>query len=787
MKAFKVVLLLLLTAFSVQGQISDPVKWSASSSKIGDKEYEITVTATIEEHWHIYSQFLEGDDGPIASEIDFKATGLELLGKTTEPKEITGFDKTFEMNITYHEGKVDFKQRVKVGDNFKDPVSITAFSMACNDERCLPPEEKELFINLNNKQTEKIEWKVGSEKISDKEYNITFKASLLDNWHIYSQKPQGDDGPIATTITIKNSNVELIGKVIEPVGISKYEKALKQNVTYFENEVTFKQKIKVGNDFKGVLDASVLFMLCDDKMCLPPETVDFKINIRNSTSSGIVKNNMTISNRDKQLSEQLRLDIKSTPDFEISQTTKKSLWNLFLLGFIGGFIALLTPCVFPMIPLTVSFFSHSSGGSRAGVFKALMYGFFIVVTYILVSVPFHLLDSVNPDILNNVSTNTWLNITFFIIFIIFAISFFGYFEITLPSKWSNAMDSKATQLGGGLGVFFMALTLVLVSFSCTGPILGSLLGGSLTNDGGAIQLTYGLAGFGLALALPFAFFALFPNLLKKLPKSGGWMTTVKVILGFVEVALALKFFSNADLVEHWGILKREVFVGLWILIALGLAGYLFGLYRFPHDSPNQKISGTRKVLAIIALVFAGYLAPGVLQTKEANLKMLSGFPPPMQYSIYSEQEAHFKAHSFTSFKEGLKEAKKVGKPILIDFTGWACVNCRKMEENVWSDSKIKQILDNEVVLVSLYVDDRKALPEQEQFLFKYKGTSNTKKIKTVGDKWATFQTINFKNNSQPYYVMLDADLNLLQQPVGNTPNVEVYYNWLKTGLINFKK
>jgi len=654
MKIFKVILALLLTVFSVQAQISDPVEWSASSNKIGEKEYEVTVTASIEEYWHIYSQFLKEDDGPIATEISFRAEGIELIGKTKEPEGITAFDKTFEMEITYHEDKVDFKQRLKVTESFKDPLVVIAYFMVCNEERCLPPEEKKLVVNL-----------LGGVK----------------------------------------------SKVVKTI----------------------------------------------------------------------------IGDRDQQLSDQLKLDIKSTSGFEISKTAKKSLWNLFLLGFIGGFIALLTPCVFPMIPLTVSFFSHSSGGSRAGIFKALMYGFFIVLAYVLVSIPFHLLDSVNPDILNNVSTNTWLNISFFIVFIVFAISFFGYFEITLPSKWSNTMDSKATQLGGGLGVFFMALTLVLVSFSCTGPILGSLLGGSLTNDGGAIQLTYGLTGFGLALALPFAFFALFPNLLKKLPKSGGWMTTVKVVLGFIEVAFALKFLSNADLVEHWGILKREIFVGLWILIALGLAGYLFGLYRFPHDSPNQKISITRKVLAVVAIAFAGYLVPGVLQTKEANLKLLSGFPPPMQYSIYAEQEVFFTAHSFTSFEEGLKEAQKVGKPILIDFTGWACVNCRKMEENVWSNPKIKQILDNEVVLVSLYVDDRQVLPKEEQFLFQYKGTSNTKKIKSIGDKWATFQTINFENNSQPYYVMLDADFNLLQQPIGNTPNVDEYYNWLNTGVNNFKK
>lgn len=652
-KKISALVLLFVGLVNLQAQISNPVVWSAVSNKIDANEFEIVVTAKVEDHWHIYSQHLNEDEGPIATEITFKGSGIELIGNTSEPKGITAFDNTFEMEITYHEGKVDFKQKIKTLENFKDPVNITAFFMVCDDEKCLPPEE------------------------------VSLTASLLG----------------------------------------------------------------------GAIDQAVV-------------------------------NDTVLDARDIELSKKLKLDIKSTSEFKISKTAKKSLWSLFFLGFIGGFIALLTPCVFPMIPLTVSFFSHSSGSVKGGLVKALMYGFFIVITYVLVSVPFHLLDSVNPDILNNVSTNSWLNISFFIVFVIFAISFFGYFEITLPSKWSNAMDSKATQLGGGLGVFFMALTLVLVSFSCTGPILGSLLGGSLTNDGGAIQLTYGLAGFGLALALPFAFFALFPNLLKKLPKSGSWMTTVKVVLGFVELAFALKFLSNADLVQHWGLLKREVFVSLWIVIALGLAAYLFGFYKFPHDAPNQKISTVRKSLGLVVIVFAGYLVPGLLKTDEANLKLLSGFPPPMVYSIYPEQAKLFSAHAYTDFYEGLAEARKQQKPILIDFTGWACVNCRKMEENVWSDSKVKQVLENDVILISLYVDDRKKLPVKDQFNFLYPETKNIKRIKTIGNKWATFQTVNFKNNSQPYYVLMNTDFKLLQQPIGNTPDKTEYYNWLVSGVEN---
>lgn len=633
-----------------------------------------------------------------------------------------------------------------------------------------------------------VKWSTSVNKIDDTNYEVVFKASIDEGWHIYSQLIEGEDGPIPTEFDVTANGLAKEGKTLEPEGVTDFDKTFQMEIKYFENEALFTQKVIVDDSFKDPVNASVFFMVCNDERCLPPEEELFEVYLKSEPKVTTVLP-ATLSNTDKSLSQQLEIPLKKTEQFVISTTKKKTLWKLFFLGFLGGFIALLTPCVFPMIPLTVSFFSHSSGSSRQGVFKALLYGFFILLVYILVSVPFHIMDSANPDMLNNVSTNTWLNILFFIVFVVFAISFFGYFEITLPAKWSNAMDSKANQMGGLLGVFFMALTLALVSFSCTGPILGSLLGGSLTNDGGAMQLTYGLAGFGLALALPFAFFALFPNLLKKLPKSGGWMTTVKVILGFVELAFALKFLSNADLVEHWGLLKREVFVGIWIVIFLGLAAYLFGLFRFPHDAPNAKISTTRKFLGVLALVFSGYLIPGVLPSGGWNLNLLSGFPPPTFYSIYDDKaDSHqFGTHVFTDFDEGLAAAKELNKPILIDFTGWACVNCRKMEEQVWSTPAVKALLDNKVVLISLYVDDRDELPELEQFVYQYPDSPKSKKIKTIGDKWAAFQTINFKNNSQPYYVLLDTDYNLLQDPIGYTPDEEMYREWFQTGLDNYKK
>ncbi|WP_010522370.1 protein-disulfide reductase DsbD family protein [Aquimarina agarivorans] len=628
-----------------------------------------------------------------------------------------------------------------------------------------------------------VTWKTSTKDLGGNEYEIQFKASIKEGWHVYSQHIKGDEGPLPTEFSVKAENITLLGGVSEPKGIEGFDKTFEMDIKYFETAAVFIQKLKLLDGYTDPIKASVLFMVCDDERCLPPEEKEFTINLKSSKAS--VATSSSISDKDQKLSESLRLPIKSSNEFRLSSVEKKGLWKLFFLGFLGGLIALLTPCVFPMIPLTVSFFSHSSGSSSEGIMKALLYGLFILTIYILVSVPFHVMDSVNPDVLNNVSTNTWLNVLFFVIFVVFAISFFGYFEITLPAKWSNAMDSKATKLGGVFGVFFMALTLTLVSFSCTGPILGSLLGGSLSNDGGAIQLTYGMAGFGLALALPFAFFALFPNLLKRLPKSGGWMTTVKVVLGFIELAFALKFLSNADLVQHWGILKREIFIGLWILVALGLAAYLFGLFRFPHDAPNQKINLNRKILGTIALVFTGYLVPGVLPTDAPNLKLLSGFPPPTFYSIYNKHETNthsFGKHVFTDFDAGFAAAEKMNKPILIDFTGWACVNCRKMEEQVWSVPKVKKLLDDQVVLISLYVDDRKKLNKENRFTYQFPNSSKLKKIKTIGDKWATFQTINFKNNSQPYYVLMDTSYNLLQNPVGYTPDVDTYYNWLKEGV-----
>jgi len=454
-------------------------------------------------------------------------------------------------------------------------------------------------------------------------------------------------------------------------------------------------------------------------------------------------------------------------------------------------LALITPCVFPMIPLTVSFFTKKGNQTKSsGIGKALLYGFFILLVYLILSIPFHLLDSVNPDILNEISTNVWLNVIFFIVFMFFAFSFFGYYELTLPSSWTNK-TTQGENAGGIIGIFFMALTLAIVSFSCTGPILGSLLAGSLTADGGAWQLTAGMAGFGVSLGLPFALFAMFPNMLNALPKSGGWLNTTKVILGFLELALAFKFLSNADLVKHWGLLKIEPFLILWIIIFAGLALYLFGKIKFPHDSPIKKLSFSRIAGGILVAAFAIYLASGFRVNKETKtftpLTLLSGLAPPVGYSWLYPSSTTNNLKTFKDLKEGIAYAKQVNKPIMIDFTGYACVNCRKMEEHIWPLEKIDNYLRNEYVLISLYVDDKKDLPTDEKVEVN-RVNGGKRLLKNYGHKWANFQTQFFRSNSQPYYVLLNSDGNkVLIEPVGYTPDEDEYARFLEGGLEVFNK
>ncbi|PQJ80998.1 hypothetical protein BTO18_12060 [Polaribacter porphyrae] len=639
--------------------------------------------------------------------------------------------------------------------------------------------------SANSQILEPVKWISEVEKVSDADYNITFKAIVAEGWYIYSQK--SSDNFIPKTIFKFNNqeqNYKLNGITIEPNKEPIFDKIFKQNVVKFKGEVLFKQKITTLNSNTKQIKVFVEYQTCDNTKCVPGDFV-FDLSLDGST---IESKEIAIDEKSKKLSDELELNITGWNKYKKHTVEEKSNLSIFFLGFLGGLIALLTPCVFPMIPLTVSFFTKSSSNSKKGLFNSLLYGFFIFIIYTLLSVPFHLLDSLDPGILNNISTNVTLNLLFFVIFVVFAFSFFGYYELTLPHSWSAKMDHKADKIGGFIGVFFMALTLTIVSFSCTGPILGTLLGSSLTADGGTIQLTMGMSGFGLALALPFTLFAMFPKWLKSLPKSGGWLQTVKVVLGFIELALALKFLSNADLVEHWGLLKREVFIGLWIIVGIGLMLYLFWKIKFPHDNYTKKLSNGRIFTGIVVIVFVIYLIPGLTNTKYANLKLLSGFPPPIFYTLYDKtSEYPLNLNCYKDLNEGITVAKAENKPILLDFTGWTCVNCRKMEEQVWSKSKIYKILKQDYIIISLYVDDnQKELPKDSQFNY-LRANGTVKNIKTYGDKWTALQTTNFHNNSQPFYALLNTNMELLNTTSAYEPNSEYYYLWLKTGLNNFKE
>ncbi len=619
-------------------------------------------------------------------------------------------------------------------------------------------------------------------KISENTFELITTADIQNDWRLYSQNlSTGGAIPTEFIFNIKPQSIKLIGNVKESESITKFDPIFQLDQSYFENQSTFTQLIET-NDIIDNISAVIAYQACDDVVCIFREaTLIFsldgtKLTIENEdlTSDIFVSDNA------------LAIDLKNTDLLStINNSTvisSNSYLNLFILGFIGGLLALLTPCVFPMIPLTVSFFTNSNSKSNAK-FNAITYGLFIIGIYLSLSIPFHFLDSIDPEILNSISTNAGLNIFFFIVFVLFAFSFFGFYEITIPSKWVNSIDSKSNSIGGLIGIFFMALTLVLVSFSCTGPILGSLLVGSISSQGGAIQLTIGMLGFGVALALPFTIFALFPNLLTTLPKSGRWMNTFKVILGFIELGFAFKFLSNADLVEHWGILKREVFIGIWVLISFSLSMYLLGAYKFPHETKNVKRSNFNFILGFFVLGFSVYLFPALLQNGSDKARLLSGFTPPAFYSIYKKSnDCPLGFTCFKDFDSGLSYAKSQNKPILLDFTGWACVNCRRIEENVWTDPQVYNLINDNFVLISLYVDDRKELDVKDYIKLKYK-SGKEKVIKTVGEKGATFQAINFKSASQPYYVLLDTDLRILNKPIQYTSK-DKYLNWLIEGLGN---
>ncbi len=637
-----------------------------------------------------------------------------------------------------------------------------------------------------------VKWELSVVPVEPLEYELVFTANIEKNWAIYSQFLE-EGGPLPTVISFEASPFyETLGAPYEkPLNkVTKHDAVFEMVVSKFYKRAVFVQRIKIIEQSAFDLIGNVEYMTCDDSRCTYKPDNPFAFNYTPAkglavASASKIETEIISENANVKLYGMQPDQIKHYS--EVSKSSR-SLWRIFALGVLGGLLALLTPCVFPMIPLTVSFFTKKTD-DNSGFMKALLYGLFIVLVYLILSIPFHLLDSVNPDILNEISTNVWLNVIFFLIFIIFAFSFFGYYELTLPSKWTN-FTSQGEGVGGILGVFFMALTLSIVSFSCTGPILGSLLAGSLSSNGGAWQLTAGMGGFGVALGFPFALFAMFPNMLKALPKSGGWLNTTKVVLGFLELALAFKFLSNADLVQHWGLLKIEVFLAIWILIFLGLTLYIFGVLKFPHDGPIRKRSFLRIISGLLVFAFVVYLGSGFKLNDTTKtftpLTLLSGLAPPVGHSILYPNDTPNNFKSFKDFKKGVAYAQKVNKPILLDFTGYACVNCRKMEEIVWSKPSIAPYFENEYVLISLYVDDKKALPEAQKISVERLG-GGSRTLTNFGHKWAHFQTEFFQSNSQPFYVLLSPDAKIELAPkVGYTPDVKNYEAFLKLGLEAFK-
>lgn len=637
-----------------------------------------------------------------------------------------------------------------------------------------------LSANIGFTQTEvKLNWQINYVKTSANNYTITAKTTIPEGWHLYGNNPTVEG---LTTIQFNTADFENDSIVGEPTFketaiVFKDPLFNDLPVNVYEKAITVTQQVIIKDPIPAQLHGTIeIFLGKGDEFI--SDVFTYEAALEGGVAVDKDAQKIVLSTVDIQ---------KPIVACGESGTHTDSGWlKVMFLGFLGGLIALLTPCVFPMIPVTVSFFTKRSSTRKGAIKNGVIYGLFIFLIYVAASIPFHLIGNVQPEIFNNISTSAWLNVVFFVIFIFFSISFFGFFEITLPSGIASKADSKSG-LGSIGGIFFMALTLAIVSFSCTGPILGSLLVG--TASGGAWQLTAGLAGFGLALALPFALFAIFPNWLQSLPKSGGWLDTVKKVLAFLELALAFKFLSNADLVMHWGLLKREVFVGIWALVSIGLTLYCFGILRLPHDYKGMKITSGRKLLGVVAFLFTLYLIPGVTNTKYATLKFLSGFPPPLSYSLYDHHHAKeegLEPNVINDYNKALALSKEQNKPILIDFTGWACVNCRKMEENVWTEPEVSSYIKENFILLSLYVDDKAKLPITERFSYTTLD-GNKKEIVTIGDKWATFQAENFKQVTQPLYVVLNNKEQLISNPVGYTPNVTEYLNWLKCSKDGFTK
>ena len=801
-----------LVAPALNAQIHDPVSWEVSLYDNGDGTLDLDFKAEIEPGWHVYSQFLNPFDGPIPTSFTIETEGVttaDTAAAECEPH--LEYDPNFMMDLLFFEEETHWVHTLSFPGAIPASVKGYLTFMVCDESKCLPPEDVDFEVALadlkpesgkpdycgtaggggghggfddgsaaeeNSGFHEPVSWSIDLYADGDGGYALFCTSEVEEGWHIYSQDNDPLDGPIPTTFTLTTEGAVAPERAEECTPETHFDANFDKDVKSHEGTVNWRLPFRFDGEAPDSIGGFIMYMSCDDTKCVFPPDEYFAFALADALPAA---------------------DLPATcPEGEAAaagtgegddEAGEDGLLVLFLLGMGLGFAALFTPCVFPLIPMTVSFFTKQSKTRAEGIRNALIYGASIIFIYTGLGL---LLTAVfGVDVLNMISTDPYFNLFLFLLLVVFGVSFLGAFEIQLPSSWANKVDAQADR-GGLIGIFFMAATLAIVSFSCTGPLVGSALAGAATGDyGGPIAVMF---GFSLALAIPFALFSAFPGWLNSLPQSGGWLTSVKVVLGLLEIGFAFKFLSNADLVLQLGLLKRELFIAIWIAVALCIAVYLYGGLRFPHDSKFERMSVGRWGLGTVFLVLAIYMLPGLWG---APLNLISGFPPPMFYAESSggvgggggshgdggaAASGHVEAR-FRDYEEGLAAARAEGKPMILDFTGWACVNCRKMEEQVWPHPDVVRYMTEEAVLVSLYVDERKALPEDEQRVEQYGGKDF--RIRTVGNKWTYLQASRFGTNAQPFYVMIDHDGEALGDGVGYDPDPEKFVAFLEENMARF--
>ncbi len=801
---FAIVLPALVSSPALQAQIHDPVSWNVALYDNGDGTLDLDFHAEIDAGWHVYSQFLNPFDGPIPTTFTIETEGVSTADTAAaECEPHLEYDPNFMMDLLFFEKETHWVHTLSFPGAIPDTVKGYLTFMVCDESKCLPPEDVDFALALSDLKPESakpdycgtgsgghgafgseepespmgiydpVKWDIALHSTGERSATIVATAVIEDGWHVYSNDNDPLDGPIPTGFTIATEGVAL-GGLQECTPEVHFDPNFDKDVKSFEGTVRWALPLSWTEEQPEKIDGLLTYMTCDDTKCIFPPDVEFHLSVDDANTADVP--------------ELCPGQEAGSSDTGEDEGAGDGLLVLFILGMGLGFAALFTPCVFPLIPMTVSFFTKQSKTRAEGIRNALIYGASIIFIYTGLGLVLTAVFGV--DVLNLISTDPYFNLFLFLLLVVFGVSFLGAFEIQLPSSWANKMDAQADR-GGLIGIFFMAATLAIVSFSCTGPLVGSALAGAATGDyGGPIAVMF---GFSLALAIPFTLFSAFPGWLNSLPQSGGWLTSVKVVLGLLEIGFAFKFLSNADLVLQLGLLKRELFIAIWIAVALCIAVYLYGGLRFPHDSKLERMSVGRWGLGTLFLVLAIYMVPGLWG---APLNLISGFPPPLFYaesaggvgggdhgSGGTAASGHVEAR-FRDYEEGLAAARAEGKPMILDFTGWACVNCRKMEEQVWPHPDVVRYMTEEAVLVSLYVDERKALPEEEQRVEQFGGKDF--RVRTVGNKWTYLQASRFGTNAQPFYVMIDHDGEALGQGVGYDPDPEKFVAFLKENMARFK-